>query len=231
MSIQSSSIAEMSHRSAALAAMHAELRAFEWSRLTDGQRHILEAFLRIASEEGFASVSMRAIGKRLSVSAPALYAHFPGGRDEIITQSMRYHYSRWAQAVAAALDEIEGAEEFFATFIRTHVLEQLQRVDNDMFDLLIAVDRLAQTLPPAARTEADRLVMRHRALLVGAALDLGYSQNVDRAAAMATSMLDGVRSWSGWDGDPEKLEDIAAVALTATSSIFEAMCVRPLNKC
>jgi AcrR family transcriptional regulator len=208
-----------------LDALQRELKSFDWSGITAGQRQILEAFLQVATSAGFASVTMRAIGKQLDVSAAALYAHFPGGRDEIVTEALRYHYSGWADVVVTALQGVDDPDDFFATLIEVHVRTQLQRVDNDMFDLLMAVDRLAQVLPDQARNEANRLVQRHRALLVGVARDLGYEHDVERLAALVTSMLDGARSWSAWDGDDVTLADVTRIAVAASRSMFDALSI------
>lgn len=213
----------MTHSRDALRALELELGSFDWTGLTIGKRQILEAFLHVASSEGFASVSMRAIGKRLEVSAPALYAHFPGGRDEIVTEAIRYHYSRWAEVIVGALGAIDSAAEFFEVLVTTHVRTQLERVDNDMFDLLMAVDRLAQVLPDRARDEANRLVARHRALLVGVARDLGYRGDVERAAAVVSSTLDGARSWSAWDGSAQGLDRAASDALIASRALLDSL--------
>lgn len=207
-------------RVTALAEMKATITAFDWSRLTDGRRQILEAFLRVATTEGYSSVSMRTLGTRLNVKAPTLYSHFPGGRDELIGMALRWHYYRWTSEAIATLEPIVGAEEFFDTLINYYVHSQLTLAENEMFDLLLANDRYAATLPAAIRAEAERLVLLVRNLVAGAIHDLGHRDS-DYAAGIVMTLLDSVRSWSRSSGPPDDLDARVAEARSITTAILD----------
>jgi AcrR family transcriptional regulator len=216
-----------SARQAALDALTAEISAFDWANMTDGRRRVLEAFLRIATTDGYAGVTMRALGRQVNIKAPSLYSHFPGGRDEVVSAALRWHYSRFAEAVVDALNETSTAREFWEALVNHHVRRQLEMLENDMFDLMLATDRISGFLPDATRTEITHLVGLDKALFVGAARDMGYSGEVDGAVAMVLTLLDGVRSWSGWDGSPTKLGSIADAAVAVSLATLNARAVAP----
>lgn len=68
------------------------LNRFDWSGLTAGRKNILRVFLQLATAEGYGAVTMRTLGMALNIKPPSIYSHFPGGRDEIVTESLRWHY-------------------------------------------------------------------------------------------------------------------------------------------
>jgi AcrR family transcriptional regulator len=215
-------MSEESARFEVLAQLRETLSTFDWSGLTAGRKQILEAFLRIATTEGYTSVTMRALGKQLNVKAPSLYSHFPDGRDQVVGMALRWHYSRWSGDAISALEPTTGPREFLDALIAHHVRSQLTRQENDMFDLLLATDRISGKLPPDVRAEADRLTSLYENLFAGAIQDLGYA-NAESTAAVIVSLLDGVRSWSKWDGDELLLDRIVRTAKTISYSILESV--------
>ncbi|MFZ3572217.1 GntR family transcriptional regulator [Streptomyces sp. BH097] len=207
----------------ALERLEAQVASFDWSGLTEGRRQILDAFLGIATTSGYASVTMRGIGKRLLVKAPSLYSHFPGGRDELVALALRWHYTRWAGSVVRAVREVEDPRAFLAALVRHHVRNQLETVENDMFDLLLATDRFSRMLPPRTRDEVAHLVSLYQDLYLGVVSDLGYGGDTSRVVAMAVTLLDGVRSWSGWEGDPGSLGGIVESAVRAVDALLNTL--------
>lgn len=213
---------EGSARLEALAQLRATIAAFDWAGLTEGRRQILEAFLRIATTEGYSSVTMRALGKQLNLKAPSLYSHFPDGRDQVVGMALRWHYSRWVDDAITALEPMTDARGFLDALIGHHVRSQLTMLENDMFDLLLATDRISGTLPPEIRAEADQLTSLYTSLFAAAIQDLGHA-NANSAAAIIVSLLDGVRSWSQWDGSTSTLDDIVKTAAEISHAVIASV--------
>ncbi|MGO4806501.1 TetR/AcrR family transcriptional regulator [Arthrobacter sp. 2MCAF15] len=213
---------ERPQRMQALDVVRDQIASFDWTNLTDGRRLILEAFLRIATTAGYSAVTMRALGRQVNVKAPSLYSHFPGGRDEVVSEALTWHYSQFATGTIQAVESTADAMEFWTTLVDQHVRRQLQTPENDMFDLMLATDRISGFLPPETREEISHLVDLNAGLFKGAALDMGYQGDVDQAVAIVLTVLDGVRSWSRWNGDIAALDGIAEVAIRTSLATLDA---------
>lgn len=122
--------------------MRQHLDAFDWSGLTPGRRNILEAFLRLAARQGYAAVTMRALGKEIHLKAPSIYSHFPGGRDEIVAESLRWDYYRFGLAALEAVADCKDGSEFFDAMVRIQLTHQLDRPESDLWDIVVASDRI-----------------------------------------------------------------------------------------
>jgi AcrR family transcriptional regulator len=222
-------MASRPERLRALERMRSETAAFDWSRLTDGRRRVLEAFLRIATTSGYANVTMRALGRQVNMKAPSLYSHFPGGRDEVVSEALRWHYSQFAQAVIEALERTDDAVHFWTALIDQHVRRQLEMLENDMFDLMLATDRISGFLPETARAEITHLVRLDTELFLGAAHDMGYTGDVEGAIAVVLTILDGVRGWSDWNGRAASLDEIIATAVRLSFGVLEVCAQAPTS--
>lgn len=215
-------MSERAQRVQALEAMRNEIASFDWTNQTDGRRLILEAFLRIATSAGYSAVTMRALGRQVNVKAPSLYSHFPGGRDEVVSEALRWHFYQFATGTIKAVETTEDAAEFWTTLVDQHVRRQLQTPENDMFDLMLATDRISGFLPAETRKEINHLVDLNAGLFKGAALDMGYQGDVDRAVAIVLTVLDGVGSWSRWNGDVAALDGIVEAAARSSFATLDA---------
>lgn len=133
--------------------MRRHLDQFDWTKLTNGRRQVLETFLELATTQGFTGVTMRGLAKALDVKASSIYFHFPDGRDEIVAQSLRWHYHNWGTAILSAVENSAGASEFWDSMVRTHVKRQLELPESDLWDILVATDRICGFLQPEIRRE------------------------------------------------------------------------------
>src|SRR5689334_2690352 len=136
-----------------LARLEKYLGTFDWNGLTTSKQVILEAFLRVATRDGIASVSMRTLAAAVGLKPPTIYSHFPGGRDEILSNALRWHYNHYAHGLFEDLKNVRAPEESWYALINFHVRQQLQRPENDIWDTLIATDRIAKLLPEGLREE------------------------------------------------------------------------------
>jgi AcrR family transcriptional regulator len=59
-------------------------------RHAETRDEILRAARDLVVEKGARNVSLREVGRRIDLSAPALYRYFPGGRDEVMAELARH---------------------------------------------------------------------------------------------------------------------------------------------
>ena len=213
---------ETAQRMQALDVLRKEIATFDWSRLTEGKRLILDAFLRIVTTEGYTAVTMRGLARHVNMKAGSLYSHFPGGREEVVDAALRWHFYQFAKGTIEAVESTSDALDFWTTLVDQHVRRQLQDPENDMFDLILATDRITQFLPAETRQDINHLVDLNAGLFKGAALDMGYQGDVDLAVSIVITTLDGVHSWSHWTGDQNQVDRIADAAIRTSRSTLEA---------
>lgn len=213
---------ETAQRVQALDVLRKEIATFDWSKLTDGKRLILDAFLRIVTTEGYAAVTMRGLARHVNMKAGSLYSHFPGGREEVVNAALRWHFYQFAKGTIEAVETTTDASDFWTTLVDHHVRRQLQDPENDMFDLILSTDRITQFLPDETRQDINHLVDLNAALFKGAALDMGYQGDIDLAVAIVITTLDGVHSWSHWIGNPDEADRVADAAIRTSRATLDA---------
>jgi AcrR family transcriptional regulator len=203
-----------------------QLEKFDWSDLTPGRRNILDAFLKLAGSMGYSAVSVRVLSSEVNLKAPSIYSHFPGGRDEIVAEALRWHYYRFGIAVLEATDSCQTADEFWDALVRLHVVRQLERPESDLWDLVVATDRIGQFLQPEIRKEVHHWLSLCEALYEAAAHDMGYSE-VKVKASIVMTLLNGAGSWCGWTGEKAHLDVCAQMAIAVTRNLLSATDVVP----
>lgn len=208
-----------SHWRNAVVAFEKHLGTLDWSHSTPGRNRILEAFLRLATENGFNSVSMRMIAKDVNIKAPSLYAHFEGGRDEIVAESLRWHFHRFGTAILEEIRNVEDPLDGWRRMVKVHVGRQLELPESNLWDLLVATDKFVGFLAPELRAELDQWVDEYESLYRAAAEDMGYGLATQQVRLVMT-IIEGVNRWAGWDG---KARTLAATVQTATSVSLELL--------
>ncbi|EPJ2811891.1 TetR/AcrR family transcriptional regulator [Pseudomonas putida] len=196
------------------------LDTFDWSGLTRGKQVILESFLLVATREGIANVSMRSLAAAAGVKPPTMYFHFPDGREQIVAAAMRWHYNSFAHALKTALAECRTPDSYWSTLISFHVSQQLQRPENDIWDALIATDRIAKTLPEDLRKEVEDWEDFCDYMYFSIAQDLGASCTMLEARALR-KLIDCINSWWSWDGSEANLNQAIEYSLRLSQRIIE----------
>ncbi|WP_327743469.1 TetR/AcrR family transcriptional regulator [Streptomyces europaeiscabiei] len=196
------------------------LSELDWSRQSASRRAILEVFLRLATENGFNSVTMRMIAREMAIKAPSLYNHFPDGRDEIVAESLRWHFYKFG---AAVLDEVRGvtdARQGWRRMVHVHLTRQIELPESNLWDLLVATDQVVHFLPSALREEVDGWVDLYETLYRAAAEDMGFGPSVQQVKLVMT-VLEGANRWAMWDGKRRSLAPLAEKANRATLALLE----------
>lgn len=196
------------------------LGRYDWSSQSPSRRQILEVFLRLALEHGFNSVSLRMIAAEIGIKAPSIYAHFPGGRDEIVAASLRWHFHKFGTAVLESLADCRSADQAWTAMVGVHLQRQLQLPESNLWDLLMATDRMVHNLPGDLSAEANELVALYEELYRAAARDMGV-EYPDEAIKLVMTLLEGASRWCTGGEDPRKLRKLAVRADRLTRSMLD----------
>lgn len=198
------------------------LEKVDWSHLTYRRQQILEAFVSLASTNGYESVTMRTLGARVGVKAPSIYRHFEGGRDEIVTEAYRWHFYRFAAAVLEGVDQAHDVHEYWNSLVRVHLQRQLESPENDLWDILIASDRIGGFLPAEAREEYTEWLGLYEEMYAAAASELGYeSEDVAKFVKVVVKVLDSANGWCKWDGTQDGLRLCVDQAITISRALLD----------
>ncbi|MGW9414493.1 TetR/AcrR family transcriptional regulator [Arthrobacter cupressi] len=210
----------LSPRERANAAVREFLSSRDWSAQTPARRRILAAFLQLATTRGFDSVTMRTLGRELDMKAPSIYSSFPQGKDEIVAESLRWFTHTFARDLLAGAEEAKSPEEYWAALVRFHLAQQLQRPEADLWDLLVATDKVARFLADEVRDEVGLWMGLHADMYAAAAEEMGYELPV-RTTKVIFTLLDGAGRWAGWSGSDDDLAELLDHTVALTRSILE----------
>ncbi|WP_454810640.1 TetR/AcrR family transcriptional regulator [Paenarthrobacter nitroguajacolicus] len=197
------------------------LEEWDWAGQGASRRHILEAFLELAIANGFSSVSMRTIANAVNIKPPSLYSHFPNGRDEIVAESLRWHFHRFGTALLEAVDHTESADDFWDAMVRLHFTRQVRLPESNLWDLLVATDRMASILPADLRAQVDDWVSLHENMYAAAARDMGHPHPEEKVRIVVT-LLEGATRWAPDEYDDEELDSMADKAVQVSRIILGA---------
>ncbi|MEN0135331.1 MAG: TetR/AcrR family transcriptional regulator [Rhodococcus sp. (in: high G+C Gram-positive bacteria)] len=193
----------------------------DWSDMSYRRRQILEAFVTLASTIGYESVSMRRLGEMVGVKAPSIYRHFANGRDEIVTEAFRWHFYRFASAVLEEVDKTDNVQDFWDAMVRVHLQRQLESPENNLWDILMAVDRIAGFLPPETRAEYYEWCGLYEQMYAAAASELGYEfGEAEKFVKLVVKVLDTASEWCRWDGTKKDLQRCVRQATTISRALL-----------
>ena len=201
-------------------ALEHHLGQFDWSGLTQGRLNILKAFLQVATAEGYGAVTMRSLGNALKIKAPSIYSHFPGGRDEIVTECLRWHYYNFGMAVLEAIKDADDAEHFLQALVNVHLSHQIQRPENNLWDILVASDRLGNFLQPEIRKEVNYWIALCASLYEAAASHYTAS-GTKHKSRVALSLIDSASSWTDWSGTQADFNRVTSDAVKLIKTVFQ----------
>jgi len=205
---------------AARDALRHRLEEWNWAGQNIHRQQILEAFLELALANGFNSVSMRMIAKAVNIKAPSLYAHFPAGRDEIVAESLRWHFHRFGMALIDAVKDASSADDFWDAMVRLHFTRQVRLPESNLWDLLVATDKMVGILPKELRAQVDDWVDLYEGMYVAAALDMGIRSPAEPVKIVMT-LLEGATRWAPRGCDEIQLAELTERAVLLSRSVLK----------
>ena len=196
------------------------INSFDWNNLTKSKLSILQAFLRLATKDGYSAVTMRSLATMVDLKPSTIYSHFPEGKDEIVSSALRWHYHTFALSVRDGFRGCETPIQFWEALIHVHITEQIKRPENDLWDTLMAMDRLGSILPPDLRAAVVEWMDFCDLMYADIAKSLGY-QDITKRAIQIRILLDGANSWWKWDGTEENLRNCISEALKISNGMLK----------
>jgi AcrR family transcriptional regulator len=206
-------------RFAARDALDAHLNTFDWTSQSPTKVRILEAFLQLTTAHGFDAVSMRMIAKVVNIKPPSIYSHFEGGKDEIVTEALRWYFYQFGRALLDEVNTAEDADQFWDGMVRVHFARQVELPESNLWDLLVATDRMVGILPPSLRAEVAVWLDLHEDMYGAAARDLGFFDTVN-AVKVVIALLESATRWADWDGTESSLAEQTERAIALSRSIL-----------
>ncbi|MBT8163857.1 MULTISPECIES: TetR/AcrR family transcriptional regulator [Arthrobacter] len=159
---------------------------------TASRQDILKVFLQLASREGLNDVSMRMIASELNIKAPSLYAHFPGGRDEIAKEALSNYFRHLGTEILEILDRADTPQELWSCLIRLHITRLHSSNSARLSPILV---NSAHNVPSGISAQLEGWANLYERIHVAAATVLGYPDSEKRIKVIMT-LLDGSTQWA-----------------------------------
>lgn len=194
------------------------LDGIDWNDLTPSRERIAEHFLLLAVENGLQSVSMRMLGEALGIKASSVYSHFPGGRDEIVSTTLKLYFHRFGRALLEEVSSATDAEDFWRKLVRVHLTRQIELPESNLWDIIIASDRMTHFLPSDIRNEIDLGIELHENMYFAAAESLGNSN--PEIVRMIITLLEGASRWNDGDTSDQNIESTVDRTISLTRTIL-----------
>ena len=152
------------------------------------RQSLIEAAAAMIGEQGSLDVTVKDIAARAGMSS-ALAFHYFGGKDEIITQTMRYLLREFSREVSAQLQLAKTPAQRVDAILRASFAQS--QFDRNTVAAWLVFYLRAYSSPPAARL----LHVYHRRLhsnLVHALSPLSGKQAATNLAEVIASLIDGI---------------------------------------
>jgi AcrR family transcriptional regulator len=144
----------------------------------DTRQRVLEGALRCIEDEGLSATTVEDVARAASVSRATIYRHFPGGREQLVSETVTWEVARFFARVEQAV----ATEPDLAARLRLALASGHRALDEHAL-----LHRLLRTEPEAVMTElsvATDLVLE---LIVAYLAD---QLRAEQAAGRARSDLD-----------------------------------------
>lgn len=127
-------------------------------------RHrIVSEAIKLFAAQGYAFTSMRDIGAAAGIKAASIYAHFAGGKEQLLAEALEEVLRDFQTFVVEPMRADQSHIEQLEHLVRRHVTFHIQHASlTESWDVLLDVDRLAKLLPaPAHDCIAKRRALYH----------------------------------------------------------------------
>lgn len=198
------------------------ISAFDVGLLSGSKRAILEAFIKIATFEGYSAVTMRSLARAVNLKPPTIYSHFEEGKEQIVSEALKLHIYTFGTAMLKAVENCSTAKSYWDALIQFHILQMLTKQENEMWDLFISMERINKALGTQVREQVMMWSEFCDSIYKAVAADLGFSCSSEKSRVIR-QILDSSARWWEWDGTEQSLNECSqyasklAMTLLATS--------------
>jgi AcrR family transcriptional regulator len=161
------------------------------------RERLFEAALELVQQQGLDALTVDGVAKAAGVSRATVYRHLPGGREQLISDTVAWEVGRFLDRATAAADRAHGLDGRLEAFL----VESRHAVDqHDVLQRVLEQDR-EQVLPSIGEVLPIVVgVLRSWLVPQLAAERLQPGQTVDAAADYVARMLVSfLGSPGGWD--------------------------------
>lgn len=175
---------------------------------TDTRHKMLLSSIELLRERGAGGVTVEAVLSRSQSPRGSVYHHFPGGRNEILTEALALAGDTISGIVEHAADQGSGAAlRRFGKFWHKVLLESDFNAGCPLVSVAVGASPDEQHLQPAAAQTFQRL---HQALVGAIAADGMDAQRADRLATMAVAAIEGAIILCRVQRSTKPLDDVIA---------------------
>jgi len=184
--------------------------------VADIRTRVLEAALDCVGRNGFARTTVEEVARASGVSRATVYRHFPGGRDQIVSDVISWEAGRFFLGLTA---EVAGATGLAQVLEEALTYAHRALADHQVFQKVLATE--PEVLLPQLTLETARLVGFVRAFLLPyvAAAPLRDGVGAEDAADLLARL---VLSYIGSPGQRD-LSDRAQLSRLVTEDLLSAI--------
>lgn len=167
----------------------------------------MEATLACIAEGGMKGFTVEDVAHEAGLSRATLYRYFPGGRDQLVSESVTWEVGRFFTRLAEAIDDapdfrtrLEGGLAFAHRSLREHQAFQ-RAMASDQGEIQARLAGIAPIVVGVIRSYLEPL-LAEEALVVGVRPD----EAADHLARLIGSLIVDEGSWDL--GDPTQVRDL-----------------------
>lgn len=173
----------------------------------DVRERVLAAAIDCVEERGMGKLRVEDVARRAGVGRATLYRHFPGGREQLVSEAITWEVGRFFAALAA---EVADAPDLRTRLVRGLMFAHRAMAGHAALATVLETDR-EQFLPRLHETAPLVLaVVRDYLAPTVAAEDLRPGLDADEAADyLARMVMSFIPSPGQWDlTDPERVGEL-----------------------
>jgi AcrR family transcriptional regulator len=187
-----------------LVQLQERINRFEPEKISESKKSILEAFIRIATFEGYAAVTIRSLAHAVGLKPPTIYSHFEEGKDQIVSEALCLHIHKYGSAMLKAFEPCYTPKSYWNELVKLHIFQIISLPENEMWDLFMNMERINHVLSEDVHIQVMNWNNFYDSTFQLIAQDLGFTCTLTKARAIR-QLLDSSARWWQWDGTEEHL--------------------------
>jgi AcrR family transcriptional regulator len=178
------------------------------------RERIIEASYACVARYGISKTTVEDVAREARLSRATIYRHFPGGKDELIADTIRWETNRFFLRLAGAVEGASGLDEML---VEALLFAHAAIVEHEVLQKILQTE--PELLLPRLSTDSGRVLGFIRAFLLPAVEAHGLPAGVDAAAAaeyLSRMVLSFIAAGGRWDlTDRAQVQELVRTELLA----------------